>query len=137
MGITIGCVLSMMGLMSGCLPATKTGFDSPAPSKRIDAIIDASALEDDESLVQLVEMLRSNAPSERMFAIRSLEIRTGETLGYQHSAHDWQRVEAVGRWVEYLDEQGISTANMTEPGNESTNESVLPKQADGGENDTI
>lgn len=134
MGIVIGCGLSTM---SGCLPATKTGFDSPAPSKRIDAIVDASALEDDESLVKLVEKLRSNAPSERMFAIRSLEIRTGETLGYQHSAHDWQRVEAVGRWIEYLNEQGISTANMTDPSNEATNESVLHKRADGGENDTM
>jgi len=92
--------------MSGCI-TVEPGFDSPAPSKRIDAIVDASTLEDDESLVKLVEKLRSFDPAERMFAIRSLEIRTGKTLGYDHASPDWERIEAFGRWIEYLDEQGI------------------------------
>lgn len=99
--------------VSGCI-TVESGFDSPAPSKRIDAIVDASALEDNESLLKLVEKLRSFDPAERMFAIRSLEIRTGETLGYDHAAHNWQRIEAFGRWVEYLDEQGIETSSIVD-----------------------
>lgn len=94
-------------LLPGCLPETKPGFYSPAPSKRLDAIVDASRLDDDESLVRLVEKLRSFAPAERMFAIRSLEIRTGETLGYNHAAEHWQRIAAYNRWLDWLESEGI------------------------------
>lgn len=101
-------------LVSGCIPESKPGFDSPSPSKRIDAIVDASGLEDDQSLVKLVMKLRSFAPAERMFAIRSLEIRTGETLGYKHGGHDWERIEAIGRWIEYLKDQGVETSELAQ-----------------------
>lgn len=94
-------------LVAGCLPETKPGFDSPAPSKRLDAIVNASHLEDDESLVRLVEKLRSPAPAERMFAIRSLEIRTGQTLGYDHAAEHWERIAAYNQWLDWLAQQGI------------------------------
>lgn len=100
-------VALVLGTISGCLPESKPGFDSPSPSKRLDAIVDASDLEDTESLVKLVEKLRSFDPAERMFAIRSLEIRTGSTFGYDHGAHDWERIEAIGRWIEYLESEGI------------------------------
>ena len=105
-------VLTCLGLVSGCIPASKPGFDSPAPSQRLDAIVGASDLEDDESLVKLVEKLRSQVPTERMFAIRSLEIRTGETLGYDHAAPQWERLEGFGRWIEYLRQQGIETDSI-------------------------
>lgn len=113
----IGVVLmtgmcALLGLVSGCVPASKPGFDSPAPSQRLDAIVGASDLEDDESLVKLVEKLRSQVPTERMFAIRSLEIRTGETLGYDHAAPQWERLEGFGRWIEYLRQQGIETDSI-------------------------
>ena len=107
-------LFSVLVLVPGCIPESKAGFDSASPSKRIDAIVDASALEDDESLVKLVMKLRSFAPAERMFAIRSLEIRTGETLGYEHGGHDWERIEAIARWIEYLEEQGIETSGLAE-----------------------
>ena len=112
MGITCSVVIVGLGLVSGCIPESKPGFDSPAPSKRLDAIVDASGLEDDESLVKLVEKLRSFDPAERMLAIRSLQIRTGETLGYDHAGHDWKRLEAFARWVEYLEERGIDTSGL-------------------------
>ena len=114
-GRSPACILLMGSIalwaMSGCI-TVEPGFDSPAPSKRLDAIVDASTLEDDESLVKLVEKLRSFDPAERMFAIRSLEIRTGKTLGYDHASPDWERIEAFGRWIEYLDEQGIETVGL-------------------------
>lgn len=94
-------------LVAGCLPEIKPGFDSSAPSKRLDAIVDASRLEDHESLVKLVEKLRSRVPAERMFAIRSLEIRTGQTLGYDHAAEHWERIAAYNRWFDWLSEQGV------------------------------
>lgn len=106
---------ALIVLLPGCLPETKPGFDSPAPSKRLDAIVQASELEDTESLVKLVEKLRSHAPAERMFAIRSLEIRTGQTLGYDHAAEHWQRIEAYNRWLEWLNDQGITTPEDMQP----------------------
>ncbi|PCI08794.1 hypothetical protein COB72_07550 [bacterium] len=113
-GMFVVGISIVVGLVSGCIPASKPGFDSPAPSKRLDAIVDASGLEDNESLVRLVEKLRSAVPAERMFAIRSLEIRTGSTLGYHHAGHDWERIEAFGRWIEYLEAQGIETSLLVE-----------------------
>lgn len=103
----LACLGASLWGLAGCVPQAKPGFDSPAPSKRLDAIVNASALEDDESLLKLVDKLRSPDATERMFAIRSLEIRTGETLGYEHAAPHWQRVEAYGRWVRRLKERDI------------------------------
>ena len=103
------------GLLAGCLPDPKVGFDSPAPSKRLDAIVQAAELEDDESLVRLVEKLRSHAPAERMFAIRSLETRTGDTLGYNHADTHWKRIDAYNRWLDWLMERGISLPETMTP----------------------
>ncbi len=112
-GLTASLLCGM--LLAGCLPDPRVGFDSPAPSKRLDAIVQASELEDDESLVKLVEKLRSHAPAERMFAIRSLEKRTGTTLSYDHAAPHWQRVEAYNRWLDWLETRGIALPEDMEP----------------------
>lgn len=114
LGFLTPALISTM-LLTGCLPDPKVGFDSPAPSKRLDAIVQASELEDDESLVKLVEKLRSHAPAERMFAIRSLENRTGETLDYNHADPHWQRVAAYNRWLQYLQDKGITLPEDMEP----------------------
>ena len=125
----MGGLMLLIGSVSGCIPQTKAGFDSPAPSKRLDAIVDASTLEDDESLVKLVEKLRSYDPAERMFAIRSLEIRTGETLEYDHAAPAWKRVEGFNRWIAYLNERGIDTIGIMDDGENDQNE---PMEQDAG-----
>jgi hypothetical protein len=124
---TIGLVL--IGSVSGCIPETKAGFDSPAPSKRLDAIVGASGLEDSESLVKLVEKLRSEVPAERMLAIRSLEVRTGTTLNYDHAAPHWQRIEGFERWVDYLEEHGIEASDLKDDGENTQNE---PMEQDAG-----
>lgn len=115
--------------LTGCIPDPKIGFDSPAPSKRLDAIVQASELEDDESLVKLVEMLRSHAPAERMLAIRSIEQRTGETLGFDHAAEHWERIAAYNRWLEWLDERSYILPEGMEP-IETPN---IPPEGSGGQ----
>lgn len=105
----------LLVLPAGCFPRPEVGFDSPAPSKRLDAIVEASRLEDDESLIKLVEKLRSLVPTERMFAIRSLEVRTGETLGYDHAAPHWERIDAYNRWLFWLQERGIVLPESMQP----------------------
>jgi len=97
-------LLGQTAIGAGCQPI-QTGFDSPAPTKRIDAIVQASELQDTDSLGRLIEQLESEDPAARMLAIRALEIRTGTTLGYDHAAPRWQRIEAVNRWINYLNER--------------------------------
>jgi len=87
--------------LGGC-PSPQIGFDSPAPTKRLDAIALAAQEDDQESRIQLVEKLGSNDPAERMLAIRALEQREGTTLEYEHAAPQWERFEAIERWRERI-----------------------------------
>ena len=50
-----------------------------------------------------------------MLAIRSLEERTGKTLGYDHAAPHWQRIEAYNRWVNELQELQITMPDTMQP----------------------
>lgn len=88
-------------VLGGC-PNPKVGFDSPAPSKRVDAIVLAADQDDPESLKMLVEKLESTDSVERMMAIRALEKREGETFGYSHGAPQPERQEAVVKWRVYV-----------------------------------
>lgn len=97
-------LLGLLAIGAGC-QQIQTGFDSPAPTKRIDAIVGASELRDLHSLGRLIEQLESEDPAARMLAIRALEKRTGNTLGYDHAAPRWERIEAVNRWIDYYNEQ--------------------------------
>lgn len=98
--------------MTGC-PSAKTAFDSPAPSKRLDAIVDAAAKNDRSSYRQLVDMLGSDDPVERMLAIRALERITHQTLGYRHQDPEWKRLESVNRWEQWLES---TESGLTESG---------------------
>ncbi|MFK7759654.1 MAG: hypothetical protein AB8C13_06885 [Phycisphaerales bacterium] len=93
----VGTLLVSLLIMGGC-PNPKVGFDSPAPTKRMDAIAQAADQTDEASRRMLVEKLGSEDPSERMLAIRALEKREGTTLGYDHAAPDWERLEAIQEW---------------------------------------
>ncbi|MEZ6242128.1 MAG: hypothetical protein R3B57_03715 [Phycisphaerales bacterium] len=110
-------------MMPGC-PSAKTAFDSPAPSKRLDAIVDAAAKNDRSSYRPLVDMLSSDDPAERMLAIRTLERLTNQTFGYRHQDPEWKRLESVNRWEQWLESnqtgqaQGGDTADDPNPGGE-------------------
>ena len=78
------------------------GFESPLPSARIEAIVDAAARRDRTAVPQLVECLSSDDPAVRMAAIRALERITGQTLGYEHAAPEWRRQEMVDVWLAWL-----------------------------------
>ena len=106
MGLNGTLFIVLIG-MGGC-PSPQIGFDSPAPSKRLDAIAHAAQKEDQESRIQLVEKLGSTDPAERMLAIRALEQREGTTLEYEHAAPQWERLEAIERWRAYI---GLSDTN--------------------------
>jgi hypothetical protein len=56
-----------------------------------------------DELAELIEMLDSADPAQRLLAIRALERLTGRTRGYEHWAPRVERDAAVRRWVEWLD----------------------------------
>jgi hypothetical protein len=75
------------------------GFDSPVPSERIRAASAAAERGDQSSIPDLIRLLESDDPLVRMTSIRALERLTGQTLGYEHSAPEPQRQEAIARWA--------------------------------------
>lgn len=92
----------------GCVPEARTSFDSPSPNKRLDAIVQAAeggGELDPETLRGLVGQLESSDPAARMLAIRALERRTGQTLGFEPSDPEWKRQAAVRRWKTYADQE--------------------------------
>ncbi|MEL6394920.1 MAG: hypothetical protein AAFQ71_02870 [Planctomycetota bacterium] len=101
--------MGFAGLTAGCLPQTREGFGSPDPNLRLDAIVEtaqaspASPETGGSEIRELIVQLESADPAARMFAIRSLERRTGQTLGYDHAAPEWERREAVREWVSWAE----------------------------------
>lgn len=83
----------------------EASFSRPDPSARLRAIREAGVSTDRESLRELIKCLESDDPAERMLAILALERRTGQTLGYDHSARRGARAEAVERWVEWYEKE--------------------------------
>ncbi len=112
--------------MSGC-PSAKTAFDSPAPSKRLDAIVDAAAKNDRSSFRPLVDMLGSDDPAERMLAIRTLERLTDQTFGYRHQDPEWKRLESVNRW-----EQWLESTETAQPGPAHAGQGAEDQHPEGG-----
>lgn len=95
-----------MGLAAGCSlgPASASEAES---SRRIERIIRAAHLGDEESIPWLISLLDSDDPIVRMLAIRALEGMTGLTHGYDHAAKEWDRAKGVERWAQwYQDQEG-------------------------------
>ncbi|MDQ7012623.1 MAG: hypothetical protein Q9O74_01850 [Planctomycetota bacterium] len=93
----------VLGVGSGCVPIPK-GFDSPEPAARIAAAVEATASGDIEAVPDLIALLDSDDPATRLVSITALRRLTGQTLGYDHAAPFAEREAAVGRWVEWYDQ---------------------------------
>jgi HEAT repeat protein len=92
--------LGLLPVLAGCA-SPPSGFESPVPASRLQAITRAAETRDPASIPRLIEMLDSDDPVVRLAAIRSLERITGTTLGYDYAAPDWQRREAARAWQEW------------------------------------
>lgn len=87
---------------TGCSPsALDGGFESPNPAAQLYAIEDAARSGDREAIPDIVASLDSDDPAVRLVAIGALEALTGETLGYEADAPEFERDAAIERWVEY------------------------------------
>lgn len=95
----------------GCaLPAQRASFESDDPMERSLAASRAARQKDTRSIPQLVEMLDSADPAQRMIAIASLEQITGQRLGYDPAGPEWERRRAVRSWITWVQDGGGSPA---------------------------
>lgn len=112
--------------LAGCsVPPRETGFDSSDPMARLSALRDAVARGDRDSIPQLISMLGSDDPALRMFAIRSLEDFTGQTLGYDHAGPEAERDAAIERWVDWWRQEGGSGGSVAS-GRHLTDHEAVP-----------
>ena len=96
-------VMAGATIIPGCASALPVGFDEEAPDGRIHAIVDAARSEDSARIADLIAQLDSDDPAVRMFAIRTLERLTNQTLGFHHADAPLDRDQAIKRWVLWLD----------------------------------
>lgn len=95
-------VVAAVVLGGGCAnPDAAVGFDEPDPDARFRAIRQAAAENDRSAIPELIDLLASDDPAERLLAIRSLEKLTGTTHGYDHAALPKVRQEAIQRWADW------------------------------------
>jgi len=98
-------VAAVVACMSapGCGRA-RSDFGSDLPEANLEALTDPAKM-DPRTIPDRIRLLDSDDPAVRLFAIRSLERLTGQTLGYDHAAPKPERSRAVDRWVEWLAER--------------------------------
>lgn len=94
-----GLAAGLGAILAGCsLPSQPVGFDAPDPQGRVLALQRAAAEDDRSAIPELIELLGSDDPAQRMLANELLERMTGQDLGFDHAAPEAERLEAIGRW---------------------------------------
>lgn len=116
--------MAAWGCLAGCsMPAQRADFSSNDPQERTLAVAKAARDEDRRSVPQLIQVLQSTDPAERMLAIETLERITGQTLGFEYWAPAPARREAIERWQAWWRQESSLSHDETagqDPGPEST-----------------
>ncbi len=123
-----GWIVTPLLFLTGCYSPSQ-GFDSPEPSQRLRAVLKAAKDKDQSAIPRMIRFLNSDDPALRLASIRTLESLTGQTLGYDYAAPEWQRREMIKPWVEWNNqrkaslqtpEQAPGKASQTGQGNADT-----------------
>lgn len=92
--------------LTGCLPSqqppAKADFRATDTPAKVPAIVHASDPEDQASLPELIHALSDKDAAVRLFAIQSLQARTGQTLDYRYYEAADKRQAAIDRWHDWL-----------------------------------
>jgi HEAT repeat protein len=102
-------------LVASCGPTIKADFNSPEPAARNAAIVKAAESRDQHAVPDLVRMLDSDDPATRLLAINALERITGQTLGYDFAATEFQRRAAADRWQKWVEDHPRSSTSTSQP----------------------
>lgn len=99
----------MAFLTGACsLPAEEEGFASRDPARRVRAASGDTALAEADRVARLIEMLDSQDPAARMVASTRLRRDTGQDFGYDATAPDSERREAIDRWIDWYRREYLS-----------------------------
>ena len=94
------CAAAAAAAAGACsAPAPRASFDSNAPEERVMAAAEAAREGDAGATDDLIAMLDSADPAQRMLASEALRRVTGEDFGYHYADPAPRREEAIGRWV--------------------------------------
>jgi len=107
----IALLLVGLGLATGCAPKQarpNPDLRAPDTTSRVPAIVNAAQAGDASELGELVHALSDDDPAVRLFAIQSLNTRTGQTLGYRYYDREKDRRDAIDRWHDWLAAQEAS-----------------------------
>lgn len=101
-----------VGALGGCSqPKVEADIESDVPQERLMGLAASMRANDRSAAREYVEMLESQDPAVRMFAIGALERMTGETKGYDFAAPERDRAEAVGAWAAWVESGASATAS--------------------------
>lgn len=93
--------------VAGCRgPALEPGFASVDPQERTVALLDSTRRDDRASIPDLIALLDSGDPAERMLAERALRRLTGLDFGYRHYDAPLRRAAAVDAWRRWWTDTG-------------------------------
>lgn len=107
MRISACAVLLSLPLGACSQPALRADAESNDPQERTLALARIVSDDDRSRAVEVISLLESPDPVDRMLAIRTLERWTGNTNGYDHSAPEAQRAHAVEAWWTWAQEEGL------------------------------
>ena len=93
-------------ITAGCLPSQQApanaDFRAPDAASRVPALVGAADQDDADTLAELVHALSDDDAAVRLFAIQSLQSRTGESFGYRYYDAGDKRQAAANRWHDWL-----------------------------------
>ncbi|MEM9348107.1 MAG: hypothetical protein AAGB26_15975 [Planctomycetota bacterium] len=123
MRLVFAYILMLVALTAaGCLPSkqppARADLDATDTPARVPAIVSAAESDDEAELAKLVQALSDKDPAIRLFAIQSLEERTGQTLGYRYYEGPDKRQAATNRWHDWLKDEKAPA--LARPTNEET-----------------
>lgn len=107
-----GCpFIAIAVFVTGCSgPPLQPGFESVDPQERTAALLKAARAGDSSATPELIIMLDSSDPAERMLADEALKRLTGQDFGYRHYDPAWKRQPSVDAWKDWWQGQDEPTS---------------------------
>jgi len=101
-------ILTTVGCESLDSQRRNEGLESSNPTVRVMAIKQVGDSKDSSAVPQLVDCLQNDDESVRFYAVEALRRITGADRGYDYKASPKSRGDAVKRWREFLDSNGVT-----------------------------
>ena len=112
--ILCGGPVLALALASCSAPRPVASFDTLDPADRVRAALLTENPDDRRALAELVVMLDSDDPAQRLIASARLRHLTGRSFGYDHAAPEPERRAAADLWAAWVAD-GAARSKATHP----------------------